>query len=203
MRAAEEWDSDSERAAIIPTCIEGIRTGRWDRDYLDAVGQLHRGGPSSWPRHQVAAFASIHKVLMLGKAASAQIEVGHIPLPDAERDANASALRDLPMPFVAHVDKTQYNADQDGWLEWSAPITVRRSVGAAYYPSTVDDATPVTILQEVPPGTVPLEIGSTPPSRTSLHLHEDRGVARWPYEATCLWLFISSHFLRPIFSVDL
>jgi hypothetical protein len=200
MKAARRWDSRG--ASIIPECMERIRTGCWDRDYLDAVGQLPWGGPSKWPRHQVAAFARIHIALMSGEVADVLIDVGYTPFPDVERDANAAALTGLPGPFIAHVDKTQTNADQDGWLEWSAPITIRRSAGVAYYPSAVDGATPVTIPQIIPPGRVPLEIGSSPPSRTSLHLIEDRGIARWPYDATWIWLSVSSRFPKPMFTLS-
>lgn len=198
LRTAREWDSRG--SSIIPEGIERIRTGSWNRDYLDAVGQLPWGGPSKWPHHQVGAFAWIHIQLMSGRAADVIIDVGHTPFPDAERDANATVLTELPEPFIAHVDKTQCNAGQDGWLEWTAPITVRRSARIAYYSSALDGPSPVIIPQTIPPGRVPLEIGTTPPSRTSLHLIEDRGVARWPYEATWIWLFISSKFPKPMFS---
>jgi hypothetical protein len=113
----KEWDSDPESAAIIPTYAEGLRTGRWSRDYLDTIGQLHRVGPSRWPRHQVAAFVLMHSYLMSGLVAQVEINVGRTPYPDAERDANASALANLPTPFVAHLDRTQRNAEQDGWLK--------------------------------------------------------------------------------------
>lgn len=198
--AAKEWDSDPVRAAIIPTCTEGIRTGRFPMGYLDAIGQLHRGGPSRWPRPQVAAFALIHRALMSGDAAETVIEVGLTPFRDAERQANATALEDLlPEPFNAHIDRTQSNAPQDGWLEWAAPITVRRSCRVPYYPSASDTPAPLTAPRIIPPGRVPLEVGSTMPSRTHLHLCEDQGVARWPYEATEIRLFISSKYPRPMF----
>lgn len=194
MRQVEEWDSDPETAKIIPGCIEGLRTGRWSRDYLDAVGQLHWGGPSQWPRHQVAAFAHMHAYLESGLAAQVAIHVGRAPCRDAERDANASALANLPSPFTAHLDRTQRNADADGWLKWYSPITVLCATEAVYYPSRASNPTAVRAPRIIPPGEVPLEVGSSPPSRTFMHIHEDLGVARWPYESTHITLFVSSKF---------
>jgi hypothetical protein len=203
LRLVEEWDSDPEGAAIIPKYAEGLRTGRWCRDYIDAIGQLHRIGPSRWPRHQVAAFVLMHHYLMSGFAAQVEIYVGRTPCPDVERDANASALANLPVPFVARVDRTQQNADQDGWLEWQSPITVNRSLGVAYYSSSAGDPEPILIRHVIPPGRVPLEVGSTLPSRTYLHTHADCGVARWPYETTWIRLFVSSKFPRQMFPTGL
>ena len=195
---AEEWDSEPDGTAIISNCVEGLRTGRWSREYLDAIGQLHRVGPSRWPRHQVAAFAMMHHYLMSGIVADVWIHVGRTPYPDAEREANALALAKLPAPFIAHLDRTQHHADQDGWLEWHSPITVNRSIGEACYSPATEHPEPIFIRHVIPPGKVPLEVGSTLPSRTFIHTFQDRGVARWPYEATRIRLFVSSRFPWPI-----
>jgi hypothetical protein len=203
MMLTKEWDSDPKTAEYMPYCTAGIRTGRWDRDYLDAVGQIQWGGPSKWPRHEVAAFAKMHYHLMMGTASKAGIKVSFTPFPDAERDANASVLKHLPAPFSAYVDKTQRNDDQDGWLEWDQPITADRSVGEPYYSSGRGHPEPVTMPLTIPPGKVPLEIGTTLPSRTLLHLGFDQGVARWPYDSTRIWLFISSNFPRAVYQSDL
>jgi hypothetical protein len=199
----EEWDSDPEGVAILPIYVEGLRTGRWARDYLDAIGQLHRVEPFRWPRHQVAAFALMHHYLMSGLAASVQINVDGTPYPDAERDANASALADLPAPFTAHLSRTQHHADQDGWLEWHSPITANRSIGEACYSSASDNPEPILVRHVIPPGRVPLEVGSTLPSRTYLHTYADCGVARWPYDATRIRLFVSSKFPHRMFPLGL
>jgi hypothetical protein len=42
----------------------------------------------------------------------------------------------------------------------------------------------------IQPGEAPLEIGSSLPSRTWLHLREDRAVARWPYGHDSFMLFV-------------
>jgi hypothetical protein len=197
-RLAMEWDSDPVEAGFIPMHVEGLRTGHWSRDYLDAVGQVHRVGPSMWPRHQVAAFAMLNFWLMKGLVAQVEISVGRTPYPDAERDANAAALANLPEPFVAHLDRTQRRADADGWLEWHSPITVNRSVGVAFYASGTELPGPILVRHVIPPGGVPLEVGSSLPSRTYLHAIEDNGVARWPYDSTWMRLFIGSKFPRPL-----
>lgn len=98
-RMAGRWDSDPQTTRIISACSEGIRTGRWSRDYVDAIGQIQWGGPSKWPRHQVAAFARLHYFLMKGAASMLCVDLGMVPYADAERNANTRALRSLPEPF--------------------------------------------------------------------------------------------------------
>jgi hypothetical protein len=101
---------------------------------------------------------------------------GNTPCADAGRAANAAALSDLPHPFTATVDQTQGNDSQDGWLEWTEPIDVEVSTGVLG-----GSLSPVIVVRTLPPGGVPLEIGTTTPSVTLAHLRLQRGVARWPY----------------------
>jgi hypothetical protein len=133
-----------------------------------------------------------------GAASQVKIVLAVTPFPDAKRDANASVLQYLPEPFSAHVDRTQRNDEQDGWLEWSQPIRVTRSVGVAYYQPGDKGPSPVNVRLIIHPGKVPLEISTTLPSRTALHLASDADVARWPYDSTCIRLFISSTFPLPV-----
>lgn len=157
--------------------------------FVDAVGQMHRIAPGRWPVHQVAAFLGIHAGICAGRYAMVQVEVGATPRPDAERSANAVALAGLPEPFSADLDVYQNAADEDGAAAWSEDIVVTRSTGVPY---TAGCSTPesLTAPTAIRPFEVPLEIGTTLPSRTLLHLEEDGGVARWAYGSTDLCVLL-------------
>lgn len=158
--------------------------------YVAAVGQLHRSAPGRWPVHHVAAFLDIHSGIGAGRYALVQVEVGAEPQADAEREANAAALTGLPDPFTADLDMQQNAADDDGTVAWGAPIEVTRCTGAANI-ANCSAVYPVTAPTAVTPFRVPLEVGTTMPSRTLLHLEEDGGVARWAYGSKDLHLLLN------------
>ncbi|WP_069765975.1 hypothetical protein [Streptomyces sp. LUP47B] len=158
--------------------------------FVAAVGQIHRLKPGRWPVHQVAAFLDIHAEVGAGRYAMVQIEVGAVPRPDAARAANAAALADLPDPFTTQLDSNQNAADEDGTVAWTEDIVVTRSTGVPY---TAGCAAPesLTIPTVLRAFCVPLEVGTTMPSRTLLHLEEDGGVARWAYDSTDLYILLN------------
>jgi hypothetical protein len=127
--------------------------------------------------------------------------VSMAPFPDAERDANAAVLCSLPPPFRAWLDMTQRGGPEDGWLSWTEPILANKSVGLPYYSSGTDHPRPLTLPRAIPPGGIPLKVGNSPPSRTALHMYEEFGVARWPYESTMITIFISSRYPRCMWDV--
>jgi hypothetical protein len=158
--------------------------------FVDAVGQMHRIKPARWPVHQVAAFLDIHAAIGAGRYAMVKVEVGETPRADAERSANAAALADLPEPFTAELDAHQNAADEDGTVAWSDSIVATRSTGVPY---TAGCAAPesLTVPTTIQALSVPLEVGTTMPSRTLLHLEEDGGVARWAYGSTDLYVLLN------------
>ncbi|GAA3155551.1 hypothetical protein ACFQ0X_44150 [Streptomyces rectiviolaceus] len=177
-------------AALVRTRNRLASGGHFTKGLVDAVGQVHHRAPGRWPVHQVAAFLDIHAAIGAGRYAMVQVGVDTMPRPDAERAANAAALVDLPEPFTAQLDQDQNAADEDGMVEWSEAIVVTRSTGVPY---TAGCAVPesLTIPTAVQPMQIPLEVGTTLPSRTLLHLEEDGGVARWAYGSTDLYVLLN------------
>ncbi|MGH8916774.1 MAG: hypothetical protein ACRD0H_00260, partial [Actinomycetes bacterium] len=159
-------------------------------EYVDAVGQIHRCTPSTWPVHQVAAFLQLHSRINAGHYAKVLVGVDVLPRPDADRAGNASALSDLPVPFAAELDMNQNGADDDGTVSWGESITVTRSTGVPFAAGCTRTS-PVTVPVDLRPFRVPLEVGTTMPSRTLLHLEEDGGVARWAYGSTDLYVLLN------------
>lgn len=148
---------------------------------VDDFGQLFRHGhPGTWPLEQQVALFSFARGMEAGRYGRLQINIGRTPSADAKRGANAAALSALPGPFVAEVDLAQNGADADGHFAWTAPINVNMYI---------EGDTPVAC--EMSPRSIPLEIGSTAPSRTLLHVARDLGVARWAYGSEHLLLFLN------------
>ncbi|MEV0982317.1 hypothetical protein [Streptomyces sp. NPDC049915] len=158
--------------------------------YVAAVGQMHRAEPGQWPVHQVAAFLDIHAAVGAGRYALVEVEVAAAPRPDADRDVNAAALKDLPDPFSAELDLDQNAADEDGTISWKDAITAVRSTSVAFS-AGCQKSEPVTAPVLVRPSRIPLEVGTTMPSRTLMHLEQDGGVARWAYGSTDLYLLLN------------
>jgi hypothetical protein len=155
---------------------EGIRSGRYGAT-ANVINQHHW---NTWPLEQVACFATVYSELCSGDLAQVQISVGGAPGEDADRAGNQALLADLPWPFTADVCAHQNCADEDGMLHWSEPIMMEVATGVGL--AGADGETrPQTEIREIPPGSAPLEIGTTFASNTLMHLRGDRALARWPY----------------------
>ncbi|MFD1278028.1 hypothetical protein ACFQ51_56770 [Streptomyces kaempferi] len=183
---------ETTAAALVRTRNRLADGNHFTPGFVSAVGQMHRATPGRWPVHQVAAFLDIHAAVGAGRYAMVQVGVGTEPRSDADRTANAQALSDLPVPFVAELDVEQNAADEDGTLSWTEEIIVTRSTGVPYTAACASRET-VTIPTVMPSYRVPLEVGTTKPSRTLLHLEEDGGVARWAYGSQDLYVLLNLH----------
>jgi hypothetical protein len=167
----------------------GLRDGRWSERYMDAIGQHGVRSRTSWPQNQVAAFGFVHLSVVRGEVALVPVSTLGTPRRDSCREENAAALANLPHPFVAEVDADQNCGDCDGIIKWTEPIEVTVCSGLS---ERTDSGVllPVPLHVMIQPGEAPLEIGSSLPSRTWLHLREDRAVARWPYGHDSFMLFV-------------
>jgi len=175
-------------APMLMEAKDQLRAGRrWSRDFVDAVG---RDRWDQWPLHQVDAFACVNALVHTGAYGRVQISVGGKPRADKEREANAAMLADIHPSFIAELDMDQHCGDSDGRLYWCDEITVECSTGTSYYDPTGHPGSVMT-SRRIPPGSVPLEVGSTLPSRTVVHMAMDGGVARWPYGSELITLFLN------------
>jgi hypothetical protein len=189
-----DFMTTKDGAAAVQVYVQGLDEGRWTEEYLERVGQYRRGGLERWPLEQIAVFAHIHSALMSGDVTEVEISTRGIPGPDSDRAGNAAKVAHLPGPFTAFVDQSQNHADSDGYLSWDEPIKMEKSLNVSFTDG-VHGKQPVMCIVELPPGSVPLEIGTTKPSRTYLHMRMDGGVARWPYGHDRITLFVSAwHF---------
>jgi hypothetical protein len=182
--------TEDSASALVRTRQRLAAGGHFSPEYVAAAGQMHRLKPEQWPIHQIAAFLDIHAAVGAGRYGLVEVEVGAAPLPDAERAANDRALASLPKPFTAALDMDQNGADEDGTVAWAEPITVVRSTSLTFS-SSCQQMEPITVPATVHPSRIPLEVGTTLPSRTLVHLEQDGGVARWAYGSTDLYLLLN------------
>jgi hypothetical protein len=180
-------------AAVLAGWRRRFKEGDYDSQYVAQIGQTQRA-PAYWPLEQVAAFLKVHTGIMSGLYAHVEVSVGAGPGPDADRTGNATKLRGTHGLFRAELDMEQNGADCDGWFSWKTAIQANKSSGLGLV--TDCGTAPVNMGVEIPPGGVPLEVGSSKASRTYLHLHMEGGVARWPYDSDRIGLLMNVEHMQ-------
>lgn len=163
--AADQMLRDGDGPLLVET-KDALAGGAWPSAFTAAFADSAWNGRTYG---QITAFLQIDALIRAQRVALVRIGVGAEPLADRMREENAAALRHTAGPFAAELDMAQKNADEDGWVSWSTPFDVSTYPGRSGGRYTV------------PPGTVPLEVGSCKPSRVAMHLWQEGGIARWPY----------------------
>lgn len=189
----DDYMGNPGAAGVLGEWRRRMKEGDYSPRRVAWIGQTP-WGPESWPFEQLAAYLAVHTGLMSGMYAHVQISVGDIPGPDADRIGNAAKLQGVHRLFRAELDMGQHGADCDGWLSWDTPIEVEKSTGEGVI--TDCGTFPLKTPKGIAPGRVPLEVGSTKPSRTYLHLHQDGGVARWAYDDDRIALLVNLNRMR-------
>ncbi|MFE1230258.1 hypothetical protein [Streptomyces sp. NPDC058745] len=180
-------------AAVLAEWRRRFKQGDYDPRLVARIGQTQRL-PRYWPLEQVASFVQVHAGLMSGLYAHVEVSVGAKPGPDADREENAQKLRRVHRLFQARLDLDQHGGDYDGWVSWATTVKTNRSSGLGLVMTC--GTIPVNMGFHVPAGGVPLEVGSTKASRTYMHLHQDGGVARWPYDDDRIHLLLNVEDFR-------
>lgn len=183
-----------------------LAEGRWSDGYADVIGE---GCPGRrLPLHQVHAMVMVNSFIHDGDVMVARIHVGTTPGPDKAIKDNNRKLKHLPRPFRAFFSPGP-RKDGDGVLSWDEPVVFDPIAcrGDETGPCEASAKQAVVIAR----GAVPLEVGSTRPSRTYMHLLERSfAVARWPYGSEFvfvlhrtpqstreLWQFVLGRLTRP------
>lgn len=184
-RKAFEHDLETLGAAAVYELVDLGRSAAWCADahcrhrlVAPVVGQVHRDVESLeqlWCRGQV------EYLLAQGRVRLISVPVGAQPRRDLDADANQQALEQglAPHPVVVRVHASTGGLPDDGWVRWDGELELLAADEADA------GAEPAAVL---PRAHAPLEVGSTLPSRTLLHLLEDGAVWRWPYKSDRLWL---------------
>ena len=132
--------------------------------------------------------ANIHGALYEHKIARLTITMPLTAPPDKNLEAVAEVFQGKMAPFV--LEMWGGYGDQDGILSWDRPV---RAYLPGYEPTEASGSYQQSQqVQQIrlPPGHIPLEVGSTLASRSWFHLLQDGGLARWPYESNEIHVYV-------------
>jgi hypothetical protein len=173
---------DSQMASEATFCagLHEIVLGLNDRNVPptaldDVVSQPWRHSRRDW--YDAAALIEVGLHLQAGWCVVTVVPINATPGRDRDEQSNQAKLDELPQPFSARCESGK--GDDDGWLAWDAPISIRH---------VMDNGAP--LLVRFPPSGIPLEIGHTEPETTIWHMRREGGVARWPYGAERITLLL-------------
>jgi len=172
-------EENTEYAGWLKIYFARLNAGFYGAAHVAKFVQRFRG-QQAFTMEEAYAFMQCHGLLLSGDVLAAEVVVGFPPVADCETDAHNRALAGLPGPFYGKFWGGK--DDEDGYIAWDEPVWLQKTVGHA-------DGSQDATLVEIPPGRVPLEIGTTLGSRSLAHLQGDRGLARWPYGSDSLWVF--------------
>jgi hypothetical protein len=161
-------------AALYYGVLSRLKAGEWPDEFVDAVFQ--KADPTA-NVYDAYVIAQVFGRTLLGEIGVAFIPIDRGPPRDSEGDAINEILGTLSRPYRARFWGGK--RDADGSLGWDEPISFQTG------PDWGDTVT-------VPPGGVPLEVGTMAASKTIALLMpwDDRaGVARWPYGANLITIF--------------
>ena len=167
------------------TAIDLEREALWCRDAecrhhtdVPVVGQTHgsEGIEQLWSRAHIRALMCSGRVLQVHFRAVESPAGDHFAEENHKRLTEALAGE----PLEIEVWSSAGGLDADGKIRWASPIPLR-------LPQENGTEDVLTLL----PGSAPIEIGYTLPSRTMAHLTYDGAVWRWPYGSAGLWLLIA------------
>ena len=188
--AREESCRNMEHEATALAVSSALRRLRHsERDwYVDMIFQKHaRAGRIKI--HDAYCFAYVDGLIHSGLVRLCRIEVGSQPYPDKMKVENNQRLRDLPVPFRAEF--VGGYGDSDGRLSWDDEIRVVPV-------PCLEDGCPSKSVKEtmLRPGSCPLEVGFTDPSRTWGHLAQDGRLARWPYGSNYIYIMEAAGYRK-------
>jgi len=162
MRSVDEELLKPESFKVYADLLRRMRA----REFDPLVAVVTQGWREGLDFYDAYAFGQVYAELRLGRITITPIHLGASPSSDDQFHKNAEKLARVQSPFKA--DLKAGRGDADGSLMWCEEILLGEH----------------TLV----PQQVPLEVGYTRPLTTLWHLHQERGLARWPYEHEQLWL---------------
>lgn len=156
---------------------------------VDAVVQQ----PKRLDHYDGFIFGSVVDMIERGEVSLVRVPLGREPYADRLAEENNEALAHLSVPFRARF-WGGLDPRGDGVLRWTKPIELLR----LNHPPEMtleergvcNEACQHRTVHSVRPSNVTLEVGSVPSSRFFERLTLHGGVARWPYGAQDLHLFL-------------
>jgi len=168
MSQSEHWEP------VLRQYITKIKSRFWEKDYVNCCFQLAKSNVDVYAAY---CFAHFHSWVSIGKVLMAAVDIGCEPKEDSDISGNHAMLQSLPKPFSAAF--WGGHDDCDGYVKWSEPIEFGQI-----------DCTGREIVVEIPPKSIPLEVGWTRPDSSIYHILREKGLARWAYSSKRIYLFV-------------
>lgn len=184
------FDKNPEIAAEMHKIKYKIRKGYYDKNYIDSIFQLDIR--SQFDAHDVYFFYLIHEAILSGKIIKTEVYVKETPFADKDIENNNRVLKNnLPLFFEAKFNPTYgYGYNDDGKLKWTKPLFFEKT--------TLNEKNEqVKQFVKVGPRSTPLEVGTTKPETTFLHLFKDNTcLSRWAYNSDSISIFCNTDFIE-------
>ena len=175
--AVKAFMDDPELAKVAYCYLDAIQSGRIKRTYTDVIVQSDgRHHPIDYI--EAYWFARIHSAIGDGRIVFVSLDVETPPLRDHNTTDNQSIIDAAHLPVKISFAPLRGNAgnEGDGVFSWDTPLEVHNHNGESII---------------IPPGSAPLEVGTTCATTTFRHLTTGaNAVARWPYGSNKIWLLV-------------
>jgi len=162
--------------------LSELENGAWAQSFIDCVYQYswhHK--PDLYGKYIL--FDTIHQLNgEQGDYLVFQVKVPDSPYADKDTEENNNILKLLPTPFNAEFIGGNYG--EDGYFSWERPI---------HTPIKINDTIYWLLLDT---NTLPLEVGTNSSSKFSSYMRQQGGIARWPYEAMHITVFINRRLIK-------
>jgi hypothetical protein len=171
-----------------------LNRGHFARDWVDALMQSHA---DKFDMYDAYGFAVLWSAILKGDIFYAVCDIGRECARNTSISSNNGVLSSLKQIVDAAGARVRCEAefsgglaDSDGHFAWLDAMKFSRHRGCqladGFKPCSYDEV-------EVAPDRLPLEVGTTMVGTSCGHIFAERGLARWPYWSTKLFLF----YVRP------
>lgn len=172
----QHLDAEPSLGGVLLTLQRRLKSGYYAEPWPDIVKQ----SPSrtSFDLDEAYVFFSVWQRLLESRIVVLELAMGMMPGRDHERALLDGQLKKLRPPLSGTFHGGP--GDEDGAIAWSEPVpfecfALKRKTSKPFL---------------VSPSHVALEVGTTEARRTLAHLTDGRGVARWPYCSTSIYVLV-------------
>lgn len=176
---AKRLSAEPELAKTVAEVLGRLRDRKfYETAFVDAVFQKWERFPITFT--DAYGFMLAYTNVLTGRWRIARVTVGETPLADKETESNNARLRGLNPQFGANF--LGGPGDHDGSFWWHDHLHLG---GSVLVNDQIVDGAPIT----VGPGQVALEVGYQAVGKTLTMMHQNRSMARWPYDSDSIWIF--------------
>lgn len=171
-----------------------LNGGHFSKEWLNALMQTYRG---KYDIYDAFGFAVLWSGLLTGEIYYAVCDIGRECGSDQDISTNhgfLSSLTHLAGPRGSYLrckaDFFGGLSDSDGFFEWLDPLEFQYHADSGTHDNlSLCRYSTVSVDR----GRLPLEVGYTEVGTSFGHIFAERGLVRWPYRSTRLYLFYAPY----------